>query len=768
VSEIRPLERADLPAVAGLYEYVARSGSRVAPPGVVDYFERFFFDHPWADPEIPALVYEDADGRIAGFIGSHVRRFRFDGRPIRVGCSGQLVTEPTIRNRAAGAFLMREYLAGPQDVTITDTASETVRRIWEKLGGGTLHTRCVGWVRVFKPWQFGTEYVTRQGKVRVPSRVTAPLAAGLDAVSGLIPALRTERPQASGEELTAAALVEHLPAVTRGLRLVPDYDVEFLSWLFREMAAVSSHGRLVGSLVRNARGEVAGWYVYYLREGGISHVMHLAAAPRQEDDVLEHLFDDARRRGAAALQGRLEPALLEPLSRHRCLLHPSGYLALIHSRSPEIEHAIVMGHGLLTRMEGEWWMGHHLEPSERPTDGGTFARDRRSLPGPSRRVQPARPRVLVSGGEYVGVLAAVRGLRAAGYEPWVTVTTRRGYARYSRAVGGSTLVPDPARDPGGFVGAVTDAVERLPAAAFLPGTETALHSLAARRDRFPAGVALGICPPEAVEAATDKSILGTLAAEAGLETPPTLHVSAPELNGHGAAIGFPAVVKPLRSELDGGNGAMRHWAARRVESESELASALGELPGGSGLLQSFIPGRVTAVGGVFWEGEIVAAVHQAAERIWPVDCGVISYATTVARDGELEDALARLLARIGWQGLFQVQFVEYGAQRYLIDLNPRIYGSLALALAAGQNLTGIWVDLLLGRSPTIGGYRTGVRYRAEELDFRALAKLARRGRIGELTRGLVPRPRTVHAVFARDDPLPLLTSIGSLVAALRA
>ena len=185
------------------------------------------------------------------------------------------------------------------------------------------------------------------------------------------------------------------------------------------------------------------------------------------------------------------------------------------------------------------------------------------------------------------------------------------------------------------------------------------------------------------------------------------------------------------------------------------------------MIAVLISSAMTAVGGVFWDGEIVAAVHQAAERIWPVDCGVISYATTIARDTELEDALARLLARIGWQGLFQVQFVERGAHRYLIDLNPRIYGSLALALAAGQNLTGIWADLLLGRRPTVGGYRIGVRYRAEELDFRALAKLARRGRIADVMRGLLPRPNTVHAVFSRNDPLPLLASAGALVAALR-
>src|SRR5205085_4428511 len=109
---------------------------------------------------------------------------------------------------------------------------------------------CVGWVRVFKPWRFGAEYVTRQGKLGVPNGVAAPLSAVLDSVGSRIPALRTGRPEGSTEELTPAALAEHLPEIVRGLRLSPDYDVGFLSWLFRELAAVESHGRLAAALVR--------------------------------------------------------------------------------------------------------------------------------------------------------------------------------------------------------------------------------------------------------------------------------------------------------------------------------------------------------------------------------------------------------------------------------------------------------------------------------------------------------------------------------------
>lgn len=361
---IRPLERDDLAQVVSLYEQVSRSGSRTAPPGMSAYFERFFLDHPWADAEIPSLVYTDKDGSIVGFLGSHVRRFVFDGRPIRAGCSGQLVTEPGARNQAAGAFLMQAYMDGPQDLTFTDTASDTVRRIWERLRGETFHVGCVGWVRVFRPLRFAASYRARHDPAGELGALTGSLASALDTVSVRLPRgpFRSGAPETTAEDLSAAVLAERLAETIGPARLHPAYDAEFAAWLLREMAEVRVHGRLRARLVREPGGEIAGWYVYYLREGGISQVMQVATGERHVGAVLDHLFHEAEEGGAAALQGRLEPRLLASLSTRRCLLHFSGYLALVHARNTEILAALASGRSLFTRMEGEFWMGHHLQP----------------------------------------------------------------------------------------------------------------------------------------------------------------------------------------------------------------------------------------------------------------------------------------------------------------------------------------------------------------------------------------------------------------------
>jgi GNAT superfamily N-acetyltransferase len=359
-ARIRPCERDDLPGVAALYEYVVRSGRRVAPPRLAEYFERTFFDCPWADSEIPSLVYEE-DGKVRGFLGSHVRRLRLDGRPIRVACGGQLVVDPEARNKAIGAFLFRTHLSGPQDATIADGANERVRRMWEILGGEAFHLKSMTWTRVLRPVRFGGDYALERLKRQALAPLLRPWWKAMDAAFGLVARrFRPATPQVSAELLTPQTLLEHWPLVTQSLRCHPDYDDTFLGWLFHELGEVKSRGIPVRSLVRDTRGQVIGWYVYYLQRG-TSEVMQVAAKRGAAADVLDHLLHHAYVNGSAAVRGRVEPQLLGPLSNRRCMFSWDGS-ALMQSKVPALLGVLLSGQCLLGRLDGDWWMGHHTEP----------------------------------------------------------------------------------------------------------------------------------------------------------------------------------------------------------------------------------------------------------------------------------------------------------------------------------------------------------------------------------------------------------------------
>jgi hypothetical protein len=362
VSGVRPFESSDLASVVELYERVMRSGGHSPPPGLARYFERTLFEHPWADPEIPSLVYEADDGRILGYMGAHVRRLRFEGEPARMRCAGQLVSDPDERRRAIGAMLMRRFLSGPQDLTITDGATPLVRQMWVGLGGHVLYPGSLVWTRLLRPSRaLGNRWLRRRSRENWRA-VANPLFAALDAATAWASRPPAPDPDVIGEELTAEALREHQAEVFPGARVFIDYDGAFVGWLFSELEAVRTRGRLTRRLLRRD-GELLGWYVAYMQPGGISQAIEVAATRGAAEPVLDHLFDDAWRSRSAAIEGRIEPGLYAALANRRCLLrHGDG--ALFHSRNERIAAALGLGQSALTRLDGEWWMGHHTEPFE--------------------------------------------------------------------------------------------------------------------------------------------------------------------------------------------------------------------------------------------------------------------------------------------------------------------------------------------------------------------------------------------------------------------
>ena len=372
--------------------------------------------------------------------------------------------------------------------------------------------------------------------------------------------------------------------------------------------------------------------------------------------------------------------------------------------------------------------------------------------------------MLLTGSEYPAGLAALRALDRAGFETWAAVESRTALGARSRAAAGLVDVPDPRAAPDAFVTALADAARRLGAAAVLPGTEPALLAMAGRESAFPASVALGSAPEGTLQRATGKIALALLALRAGFDVPPNRVVAA----GDPVAtyeLSFPAIVKPLQSELATG-GQLERFEACRVESHAELDQALRGLPDDAGLVQPYIEGRLISVNGVAFEGRLYGLNQHVVHRVWPDRCGQAVNAETIPMTPGRERAVAAFMKELGWGGVFNLQLIEREGRDYVIDLNPRFYVSLSLAVAAGLNLPAIWTSLLLGLPFEDHGYRTGVRFRQEKGDPRAILAELRRGQLGA-ARDLLPRRRMVHALFSIRDPRPALSILGDGLAALR-
>jgi len=354
MSRIRPFAVADLPQIAALHQRLFAEGSHLSLEQRRRYLDQVFLKNPWSDGDAsPSLVCETADGRLVGFLGVLRRPMSWNGQPITAAVISQFMVEPQHRG-LTGFRLLATFLAGPQELSMTDGASHEAVKLWKAMGGVESPLHSLHWTRPLRPVAYGLAVLGP--RLPAPSLVR-PVGAVVDAIIARLPQSPVRvTEQGPDEELGVDAFIEHEHhCIPRG-GLRPEYDRGSLKWLLEMAEQKGSAGRLRGALVRNADRDVVGWYLHYVRRGGPSEVLQVVGRDQGLGEVLDHLFADAWREGALAVSGRLQPRLFEALRSKHCLFHDRGSPLIVYSRRRELIDAIRAGEGLLTRLDGEWWM----------------------------------------------------------------------------------------------------------------------------------------------------------------------------------------------------------------------------------------------------------------------------------------------------------------------------------------------------------------------------------------------------------------------------
>jgi hypothetical protein len=315
------------------------------------YFGAVFLNRAQADSGLSSWVYERR-GQILGFIGVMARRMRFEGRPVLAAVCTQFVVDPGERGQA-GLQMLKHCFNGPQDLSISDEANDETRKIWEWCGGSTAIPYSIHWLRPLRPVQTALSLAGTRQPVVLLARASAVVARVVEAaIGGPRGPLRLAAPCGSREELDEATLLACVRQFSSDRAIAPDYDAAALTWVIERARHNSTQLRKF--LIRDEAHRVIGWFVYSGHRHGIAEVLQVAAAPRAARHVLNHLLDDAWRRGAVALSGRLEPAFAPELSEHGCLLYRRGYWTLVQSKRAELSHALQRGDAFFSRLEGEW------------------------------------------------------------------------------------------------------------------------------------------------------------------------------------------------------------------------------------------------------------------------------------------------------------------------------------------------------------------------------------------------------------------------------
>lgn len=397
------------------------------------------------------------------------------------------------------------------------------------------------------------------------------------------------------------------------------------------------------------------------------------------------------------------------------------------------------------------------QPSALPADPHgvleTFARRApRAVAPPS-----APPRFLFTDAEQRSTLAAARAVAGYGYEVAVAGSDRASLAQLSRACCERLVVPRADEEPDAFVDAIERILERGSYAGAIAATEASLLALSQGRQRLERLVRLGLPPHEVVVRSLDKISLAELAAATGAPTPPGI-VCDSAAAGVAALreLGLPAVVKPATS-LVRTTAAVWRQEARIVTSESEFVRTHRRF-GSRFIVQRLQPGaRVWSCSGLALDGRARALTAVSYIRTWPPHAGSASYAMTVGPFDGMPERVEALLNAIGWEGLFELEFLESGADLFTLDFNPRLHGWFALSLHAGADPLRPWCEWLLDGevSDELVVAAPGVSYRWEEGELGTALWLLRRGRLGAALSVARPQRGAVHAIYDASDPAPL-------------
>lgn len=359
MSGVRPFRREDVVEVSDLWLRVFRRRLGPAADSLRDYFRDIFFENPWSDGDLPSLVYQEQAAGIVGFLGVIPRRMTLGRRSIRVAVATQLMAAEGKYAPYAAVQLIERFFAGPQDLSLSDGANDSAAKLWQAAGGQAALLYSLNWIRILRPAQYLRTLLKHSRRWALIAAVLWPMCGAADR---LVARGRLGSYWAPGdgnllveEDPSAETLLWCIRHLSGSDTVQPEYELSSLRWLLSRAGDKRHFGELRKAVVREARGSIAGWFIYYVAPGEVAQVLQFGGRPRAIRNVLKHLFRHAWERGAVAISGQFAPRFAAELARARCQFVWPGYGVLAQSRDPQILGAILQGDAFLTRLEGEWW-----------------------------------------------------------------------------------------------------------------------------------------------------------------------------------------------------------------------------------------------------------------------------------------------------------------------------------------------------------------------------------------------------------------------------
>jgi predicted ATP-grasp superfamily ATP-dependent carboligase len=363
---------------------------------------------------------------------------------------------------------------------------------------------------------------------------------------------------------------------------------------------------------------------------------------------------------------------------------------------------------------------------------------------------------VVLGGQARQALSIVRSLGRAGLSVAVAETTSHSLAGWSKYCAARYQYAAPERDRELFIQDVLQLVSKQDFDVVIPAGPRTTQFVAEEQDRIGRHARLLLPKKEVYSIARDKAKTALFAAAVGVAAPKTVWPNTrEELLKARDTLAYPLLVKPRDSS--GSVGMELVERPDLLEQTYDTVATCFPQP----IIQEYIPSAEPVYDMSFLidnAGQIILMFQSKRIRMYPVDGGPMTCWESI-RDPGLEEIGRYILGKLDWRGVLHMEFKRHSqtGEFFLIEMNPRFWGAVELAVACGLDFPYLYYRLAMRESlaPIHEPYPVG-----------------RRGRWvvpGELRHMLDPKRQmtwreffdfsdssVVDSVISRDDPAPLL------------
>ena len=316
-----------------------------------------------------------------------------------------------------------------------------------------------------------------------------------------------------------------------------------------------------------------------------------------------------------------------------------------------------------------------------------------------------QPSILVLDAENRSSLAVIRSLGREGFSVIAAGHKKNAIGLCSKFVNEVCYYSDPAKESSKFINEILDLVKEKKPRMLIPCTDLSLELILEKEEEFRTHTLLPFSNKEIISSILDKSNILKLAADCGIAVPRSTE-------NHSEVKIFPVAIKTKKSFNLSEHGFSKptvKYANSKIELEQKVKKFNEPV-----LIQQKIIGPGIGVFTLSKQGKVLSVFCHKRILEKPPTGGVSVLSESIAEYEAPVEQSKKLIEKLKLDGIAMLEYKQHSDGKfYLMEINPRFWGSLQLAISSGRDFPVSLIKVFIENKNEIteNPYTLGLRMR---------------------------------------------------------